>query len=101
MPTLLEITGEVGRIILIGSFDFSVQDSFRQTIDETLSNDRLKHITVDMAGATFMDSSAIRLLLLLNNKAIAGGKSLTLINCHDPLREIFSIGGFDAILKIR
>ena len=101
MPTLLEINGEAGCIILTGKFDFSVQDDFRQIIDETLNNEKLKHITVDMAGVTFMDSSAIRLLLLLNKKAVADGKSLTLINCHDPLREIFSIGGFDSVLKIR
>jgi len=101
MPILLEITGEVGRIILTGIFDFSVQDNFRQVIDETLGKGKLKYITVDMAGVTFMDSSAIRLLLLLNKKAVSSGKSLTLINCHEPLREIFAIGGFDSVLTIR
>jgi anti-anti-sigma factor len=89
MPILLEITGEVGCIVLTGIFDYSVQDSFSQVIDETLDNKNLKHITVDMAGVTFLDSSAIRLLLLLNKKAMAGRKSLTLINCRGPLREIF------------
>ena len=101
MSTSLEINGEIGRIILTGAFDFSVQDNFRQIIDETLNNQKIKDITVDMAAVTFMDSSAIRLLLHLNKKAVAEGKTLTLINCHDPLREIFSIGGFDTVLTIR
>ena len=100
MSTSLEITGEVGRIILIGKFDFSVQDNFRQIIDETLSNGTIKDITVDMADVVFMDSSAIGLLLLLNERSKAEGKSLTLMNCHDPIREIFAIGGFDSILTI-
>lgn len=101
MPMSLEITGEVGRIILTGIFDFSVQDDFRQIIDETLSSKKIKVITVDLAAVTFMDSSAIRLLLLLNRNASAAGESLALINCHDQLREIFSIGGFDTVLTIR
>ena len=74
MSTSLEITGEVGCIILTGAFDFSVQDNFRQIIDETLNTERIKEIKVDMADVTFMDSSAIRLLLHLNKKAVAGGK---------------------------
>lgn len=101
MPILLEVSGEVGRIILTGIFDYSVQDDFRQVIDAILDKKNLKHITVDMGGVTFMDSSAIRLLLLLNKQAAASRKSLTLINCREPLREIFSIGGFDTVLKIR
>ncbi len=101
MPTSLEITGEIGSIILTGTFDFSMQDNFRKIIDITLNNEKIKDITVDMADAAFIDSSAIRLLLLLNKKAVAGGKSLTLINCHGPIREIFAIGGFDSVLTIR
>jgi HptB-dependent secretion and biofilm anti anti-sigma factor len=101
MPISLEITGEIGRIILMGTFDFSEQDTFRQIIDETINNEKIGKIIVDMAGVIFMDSSAIRLLLLLNQKAVAGGRSLTLTNCPRSLREIFSIGGFDNVLTIQ
>ena len=101
MSTLLEVSGEIGRIILTGTFDFSMQDDFRQIIDETLNHKQVKDITVDMADVTFIDSSAIRLLLLLNKTAAAGGKSLTVINCHGSIREIFAIGGFDSVLTIR
>ena len=101
MSTSLEITGEIGRIVLTGSFDFLVQDDLRQIIDKTLNSKKVKNISVDMAGVTFMDSSAIRLLLLLNKNAVAGGKSLVLVNCRNPLREIFAIGGFDTVLTIR
>lgn len=100
MPTSLEINGKVGRIILTGVFDFSVQDNFRQTIKNALNDETIKEIKVDMEAVTFMDSSAISLLLHLHEKASAQGKSVTLINCHDPIREIFSIGGFDNILTI-
>ena len=101
MSTSLQISGEICRIIPTGIFDFSVQDDFRQIIDETINNKKIKKIIVDMADATFIDSSAIRLLLLLNKKASVVGKSLTVINCRSEIREILSIGGFDTILTIR
>ena len=96
-----EIRGEVGRIVLTEIFDFKVQDDFHQIMDEILNNNKIRQITVDMAGVTFIDSSGIRLLLLLNKNAVSAGKSLILTNCHDGLREIFSIGGFDSVLTIR
>lgn len=101
MPTSLEVNGNEGRIILAGVFDFSVQNDVREIINETLSQEEIKNITVDMAGVSFMDSSAIGLLLLLNEKAQADGRSVTVINCRDSVREIFSIGGFDSILTIQ
>ncbi|MBC7875595.1 MAG: STAS domain-containing protein [Anaerolineales bacterium] len=101
MSTSLEISGEAARIILTGALDFSIQDDLRQIIDETLDHKKIKVITVDMANVTFMDSSAIKLLLLLNKKAIEEDKSLTLVNCRDSIREIFTIGGFDNILTIQ
>ena len=96
-----EIRGETGRIVLADIFDFTVQDDFHQIVSGVLNNNKINHLTVDISGVTFIDSSGIRLLLLLNKNAVSAGKSLILTNCPDGLREVFSIGGFDAILKIR
>ncbi len=100
MPSLLVINGEVGKIILAGKFDYSVNEDFRQTITETLANKDIRKIQVDLAEVTFMDSSAISLLLLLHERASSKGVSVILVNCREPIREIFSIGGFDNILTI-
>ena len=101
MPISVDINGEIGRISLAGKFDFAVQDDFRRVISEALDNNTIKDIQVDLAEVTFMDSSAIRLLLQLNMNASVIGKSVTLINCRDTIREIFAIGGFDSVLTIR
>jgi anti-anti-sigma factor len=101
MSISLEIRGEVGCIVLTDIFDFTVQDDFHQIMGEILNNNKINRIAVDMAAVTFIDSSGIRLLLLLNKNANSEGKSLILINCPDGLREIFSIGGFDSVLMIR
>lgn len=101
MPTSLEINGEIGRISLAGKFDYSVQDDFRRVISEALDNNAIKDLQVDLTEVTFMDSSAFRLLLQLHMNASLLGKSVTIVNCRDTIREIFAIGGFDKVLTIR
>lgn len=101
MPISVDINGEIGRIILAGKFDFAVQDEFRRVITETLDNKSIMEIQVDLADVTFMDSSAIRLLLQLNVNASLLGKSVIIVSCRDAIREIFAIGGFDSVLTIR
>jgi anti-anti-sigma factor len=97
VPAKVEITGEIARIMLSGDFDFSTQGNLSDAIDQALSIVVAKEIHVDMAQATFIDSSVIRALLKLQEVAIANDKSLSIWNCNEQIREIFAIGGFDQI----
>ena len=101
MPAIVEVTGEIVRIVLAGDIDFSTQESLNSAIDQALSIDRAKEIRVDMTNVIFIDSSVIRSLLRLQEKARAKGKSLSIWNCNDHIREIFGIGGFDQMFVIR
>ena len=100
MPAKVEITGEIARIILSGDLDFSTQGNLGAAIDQVLSIDAAKEIHVDMTHATFIDSSVIRALLKLQEIAVANGKSLSIWNCNEQIREIFAIGGFDQMFVI-
>ena len=101
MPATVEITGDVARLILSGDFDFSMQENLGNAIEKVLGANAIREIYVDLAEATFIDSSVIRALLKLRESAIAKKKSLTLWNCNDQIREIFTIGGFDQIFVMR
>ena len=101
MPAIVENLGEFARILFYGDIDFSAQEHLSSAIEQALSIDGAKEIRVDMANATFIDSSAIRSLLKLQEKAQAMGKSISIWNCNDHIREIFSIGGFDQMFVIR
>lgn len=100
MPATVEITGEIARIILSGDVDFSSQDNLSDAIERVLSNSAAKEIQVDMTHAAFIDSSVIRALLKLQERAQAGNKKLSIWNCNDHIREIFVIGGFDQMFVI-
>ena len=97
MPARVEFTGDIARLILSGDFDFSTQEDLGRAIDEILSANAIREIRVDLVEATFIDSSVIRALLKLREAALEDRKSLSLWNCNDYIREIFTIGGFDQL----
>jgi anti-anti-sigma factor len=101
MPAKVELTGNIARIILSGNLDFSTQEELVAAIDQALSIDAAKEIQVDMADAIFIDSSAIRALLNLQEMAKRKEKSLSIWNCSEPIRETFAIGGFDRLFVLR
>jgi anti-anti-sigma factor len=100
VPAKVEISGEIARIVLSGDLDFSTQVNLSDAIDLALSIDVAKEIHVDMTDATFIDSAVIRALVKLQEIAKANGKSLSIWNCNDHIREIFVIGGFDQMFVI-
>ncbi|MEW6241965.1 MAG: STAS domain-containing protein [Chloroflexota bacterium] len=101
MSATVVTRGDVARIVLAGDLDFSKQGDIRTAIDEALASARAREIQVDLSNVTFMDSSVIRALLTLQAKANADGKPVRLVNCTDPIREIFVIGGFDKLFTLQ
>jgi anti-anti-sigma factor len=101
MPAKVELTGSIARIILSGNLDFSTQEELVAAIDQVLGSAAAKEIQVDMADATFIDSSAIRALLKLQELAREKDKSLSIWNCNEQIRETFAIGGFDRMFILR
>jgi anti-anti-sigma factor len=95
MTVSIEFHGATAEILLAGNIDYSTQEEIRDVNQRALSNDQVKEIHVDCAGVTFLDSSAIRGLLILQKEANAQGKTVVLLNCSDSTREVFEIGGFD------
>ena len=91
----------IARIILSGELDYSTQEEIRRENNKALAAAHIKEIQVNLADVTFLDSSVIRALLILQKSASEDGKSLTLLNCSQSIREIFEIGGFDKMFTIR
>lgn len=101
MPITVEINGTVASIILSGGIDYSTQEEFKQANIQALSADSLSEIHVNFAETTFLDSSGIRALVMLQKEADASGKPLILQNCNEEMREIFDIGGVDRMFTFR
>lgn len=84
-------------IKITGRFDFSSHQEFRQ-IYENASPD-VQVYTIDMAEATYLDSSALGMLLLRDH---AGGDNsdIRITRCNEDVRKILSISNFGQLFRI-
>ncbi|MCY1442851.1 STAS-domain containing protein [compost metagenome] len=59
-----------------------------------------KRYVVDLKGATYLDSSALGMLLLLRDHAGGDQAQISLIHCNADVRKILSISNFQQLFDI-
>jgi HptB-dependent secretion and biofilm anti anti-sigma factor len=80
-----------------GRFDFSCHSAFR----EAYSNARESaDFVVDMGEASYMDSAALGMLLLLREHAQQNGGRVTITNCRGHTYDVLQIANFHRLFKI-
>lgn len=101
MPIAVSVHGPIANIILSGEIDYSTQEMFHEASYRALNAENVQEIQVHFDEVTFIDSSCIRALLVLQRQVEERGISLVLLNCSSPIRDIFEIGGFDQMFAMR
>ncbi len=101
MGAKVVISGTTASLVLDGLFDFSTHRDFRQACDEILACELVQDVLVDFRNVEYLDSSALGMLLLLKEKAGSGGRTLALVNCQEPVRQVLDIACFGKIFTIR
>lgn len=81
-----------------GRFDFSSHQDFRKAYEET--NGTLDKYIVDMNATTYLDSSALGMLLLLRDHAGGDHANIRIINCNDDVKKILTISNFEQLFEI-
>jgi anti-anti-sigma factor len=93
----LSESGEIMKIAIQGRFDFGSHQDFRESYDK--NDSRVKEYSVDMAKTTYLDSSALGMLLLLRDHA-GNDAVIKIINCNEDVFKIFEISNFDQMFEI-
>ena len=86
-------------IAIDGRFDFSTHQAFRDAYEHG-GQDIRKYI-VDLTDTTYLDSSALGMLLLLRDHAGGDNSSIVIANCNNDVRRILSISNFEQLFNIR
>ncbi|ARN75414.1 STAS domain-containing protein [Oceanicoccus sagamiensis] len=81
-----------------GRFDFSSHQEFRRSY-EVVSNKPASYI-IDMKATSYLDSSALGMLLLLRDYAGGDNSNISIANCNDDVKKILSISNFEQLFKI-
>lgn len=97
----VQISGSVARIQMSGQFNFQVHRVFKDTYAALLENAAIKEIEVEMDKLDYIDSSALGMLMLLNERARSANKSISLLNPSGVVMQVLEVANFGRIFNIR
>ena len=97
IKTQLTEEGDQLNMVIEGRFDFSLHTEFREAYRNLPPDTRY---VIDLSRTTFMDSSAMGMLLLL--REFAGDKSanICLQNCSPAVQKVLSISNLDKMFTL-
>ncbi|CRM43355.1 anti-anti-sigma factor [Pseudomonas sp. 2822-15] len=81
-----------------GRFDFGNHQTFREAYERFYKVPEI--YVVDLKDATYMDSSALGMLLLLRDHAGGDNAEVQVINSNSDVRKILAISNFDKLFDI-
>ena len=85
-------------ISISGRFDFSQHKEFKDSYE--IVSSQPSQYTVDMREASYLDSSALGMLLLLRDHAGGDSSEISIVNCSPDVRKILNISNFQQLFKI-
>lgn len=98
MSVVTEISpdGKKLTISIKGRFDFAKHQEFRESYEHR----DLSAVVVDLKEATYLDSSALGMLLLLRDHAGGDDSDIRVVNSSSDVKKILAISNFDKLFDI-
>lgn len=90
--------GQELTIVIQGRFDFGAHQEFRDAYERV--NLSPKRYLVDLKDTTYLDSSALGMLLLLRDHAGGDHAQISLLNCNPDVRKVLAISNFEQLFQI-
>ncbi|MBF0370912.1 MAG: STAS domain-containing protein [Magnetococcales bacterium] len=97
MPIQKEITLEATRLNIIGTFNFLLYQEFLGSIQDPFPG---RDYVVDLSQTSFMDSSALGMLLLLRKQAQENNARISIINSNSVVRKILYTANLNRFFDI-
>lgn len=90
--------GKTLTISIEGRFDFSAHQAFRDAYEKV--SPIPADISVEMTATTYLDSSALGMLLLLRDHCGGDSSNINLKGCNEDIRKILTISNFEQLFQI-
>jgi len=101
MAINVQILDRAGRINMVGRFDFQVHREFKEAYTPLLDNPDVREIEVEMSKVDYLDSSALGMLMLLNERAKVVNKPVALLNTSGVVSQVLGVANFSKIFNIK
>ena len=86
-------------VALGGELDATTVQQFRDELMRQVPAAR-RRVVVDLSGLRFMDTSAIHVLVSVNNQVMAGGGLLVLAGAQPVVARVLSLAGADEVMPV-
>ena len=83
---------------LKGRFDYDSRREFTEAADAALA-EAAGEVRIDLMEVDYMDSSALGMLLVLRDKAVPLGKTVTLSECKGFVKKILDVANFHKLFQ--
>jgi len=90
---------ELGILTVRGELDISTSGQLQRELDALLAS-AIPRVEVDLAGVSFMDSSALGVLLGAHDRAVANGLHLALASPSSACVKVLGITGLDQVFEL-
>ena len=100
MSVVAEVSpdGKKLRISVKGRFDFGKHQEFRNSYERV--DPEPNSYELDLKETTYLDSSALGMLLLLRDHAGGDDSDIRVVNPNSDVRKILAIANFDKLFDI-
>lgn len=89
--------GKTMKIQITDRFDFNIHKDLRNAYKDAAKN---LNFVVDLEDASYMDSSALGMLLQLREYAGGSKNAVTISNADSNIKEILRIANFDKLMTV-
>ena len=100
MSIMAKVSDDGSELIISidGRFDFSSHQEFRKAYEDI--ENKPEQYVVDMNTTTYLDSSALGMLLLLRDYAGGDHANIKIVQCNDDVKKILTISNFEQLFDI-
>ncbi|RUM92070.1 MAG: anti-sigma factor antagonist [Thiomicrospira sp.] len=98
MSLMSRVTEDAVHIYVEGNFDIGCYDDFNKALSDNLETS--SKFVIDLSKATYMDSSALGMMLLLREKLGGQSSKVEFINVNDSVMKILCDAKFDQLFTI-
>jgi anti-sigma B factor antagonist len=93
------LAGTLGLIVLGGEVDIYTAPRFRECMIELLDSG-VERLVIDLSGVTFIDSTALGVLIGGVRRVRGVGGAMTLVATSRPVERVLSITGLDRVFDL-
>jgi anti-sigma B factor antagonist len=87
-----EREADTGRLRLLGELDLASVAGVEQAVDAALAQG-VRTLTLELSGLSFVDSSGLRLFIVLSQRAATEGWKLSMTRPQEQAMTVFRVSG--------